>query len=255
MQTIVADRKPFVTPDKPQTREMAAQIEPARPIALPDSTALTTRELEDRRIIHRNDSARVQADAFRELRTRLLAQAGEHNFVTLVAPVGRGCGGSFVARNLAAAFAFDDSKSALLVDCDALHPSQHTALRVDTANGGLIDYLDGRQADLSGILYPTGVPRLQLLPGGSPREITGEAFSSLRMRAMVDSLHGRYPDRYLILDGPPVLGSPDARILSELADQVVLVAGYGKVTAEQIDKAVASFAAEKLAGVVFNHIP
>ena len=249
-------RETHVTTENQRLQDLHPQPAQARAVAkLPDAMALTTRELEDRRIIHRNDSARVQADAFRELRTRLLALGGERNFITLVVPIGHGCGGSFVARNLAAAFAFDDSKSALLMDCDALHPSQHTALRVDVANGGLIDFLDERQSELSRVLYATGIPRLQLLPCGSVREITGEAFSSQRMRFMIESLHDRYPDRYLVLDGPPVLGSPDARILSGLVDLVVLVAGYGKTTPEQIEKAVASFPPEKLAGVVFNDIP
>lgn len=228
----------------------------ARSLALPDEPkALTPRELEEQRLIHRNDSVREQADAFRELRTRLLASGGETNFVTLVVPIVHGCGGSFVARNLAAAFAFDDSKTALLVDCDALRPSQHVALRVDANQGGLMDYLDERQTDIAQILYRTGVPRLRLIPGGSQRETSGEAFSSFRMRAMVDSLRSRYPDRYLVLDGPPVLGSPDARILSGLADQVVLVAGYGKVTPQQIEKAVASFQPGQVAGIVFNQTP
>lgn len=249
-------RETFVITDNQRLQDIQSRLAQAHSVALlPDSGALTTRELEDRRIIHRNDSTRLQADAFRELRTRLLALGGDRNFITLVVPVGQGCGGSFVARNLAAAFAFDDSKSALLMDCDALHPSQHTAFRVDVANGGLIDYLDERQTDLSRVLYATGVPRLQLVPGGSVREITGEAFSSQRMRVVIDSLHSRYPDRYLVLDGPPVLGSPDARILSGLVDLVVLVAGYGKTTPGQIDKAVASFPPEKLAGVVFNDVP
>jgi Mrp family chromosome partitioning ATPase len=75
------------------------------------------------------------------------------------------------------------------------------------------------------------------------------------MRALVDSLRSRYPDRYLILDSPSVLGSPDARILSELADMVVLVAGYGKVVPDNVEKAVASFPADKVVGVVFNHLP
>ena len=54
---------------------------------------------------------------------------------------------------------------------------------------------------------------------------------------------------------PLVLGSPDARILSELADLVVLVAGYGKVTPDKLEKAIGSFPADKVAGVVFNEIP
>ena len=80
--------------------------------------ALTTRQLEERRLIHRHESARAQADAFREIRTRLLALGGEQNFVTLVTSVSPGSGGSFVARNLAAAFAFDEAKTALLIDCN-----------------------------------------------------------------------------------------------------------------------------------------
>ncbi len=251
-----ASLEPIVTPDNDRSQSVPNRTDSTRSLALLDEPkALTPRELEDRRVIHRNDSVREQADAFRELRTRLLALGGERNFVTLVAPITHGSGGSFVARNLAAAFAFDDSKTSLLVDCDALHPSQDQALRVDASAGGLMDYLDDGQIDVARILYRTGVPRLRLMPSGSQRERTGEAFSSFRMRAMIDSLRSRYPDRYLILDSPSVLGSPDARILSELADLVVLVAGYGKSTPENIEKAVASFPPEKVAGVVFNHIP
>ncbi len=230
--------------------------ETSRSIALAtESQALTPRQLEDRQLIHRNDSARAQADAFRELRTSLLSLGGNQNFVTLVVPVDHGCGGSFVARNLAAAFAFDDSKTALLVDCDVLHPAQHNALRVEANEGGLMDYLDDPKMALERVLYRTGIPRLRLIPSGRVRETTGEAFTSFRMRTLVDSLRSRYPDRYLILDSPSALGSPDARILSDLADFVVLVAGYGRVTLEAIDKAAANFAPEKLAGVVFNHRP
>jgi Mrp family chromosome partitioning ATPase len=248
--------EPTVNQDTERSQGVLRRVDAARSLALLDEPkALTTRELEDRRVIHRNDSVREQADAFRELRTRLLAAGGERNFVTLVAPVSHGCGGSFVARNLAAAFAFDDTKTSLLIDCDVLHPSQHTALRVDTSSGGLMDYLEDSSIDVANILYRTGVPRLRLIPSGRQRETTGESFSSFRMRAMIDSVRSRYPDRYLILDSPSVLGSPDARILSELADMVVLVAGYGLVTPEKIEAALASFPPEKIAGVVFNHLP
>lgn len=244
------------SPERDSPDSIAFQPEEARSIArVAEPPALSPRHLEDRRLIHRNDSVRAQADAFRELRTRLLALGGDRSFITLVAPVSHGCGGSFVARNLAAAFAFDESKTSLLIDCDARHPAQHAALGVDAHGGGLMDYLDDPSVDIARILYPTGVPRLRLIPSGRPREVAGECFTSFRMRAMVDSLRGRYDDRYLILDGPPVQGSPDARILSDLADFVVLVAGYGRVTMEAVEKAVATFPSEKLAGVVFNNGP
>lgn len=247
---------PGLTPSDDSSPTMARRTDAARSIArVTETTVLSPRTLEERRLIHRNDAVRAQADAFRELRTRLLALGGEHNFITLVAPVGHGCGGSFVARNLAAAFAFDEAKTALLLDCDARHPAQHSALGVDCGNGGLIDYLENPSIDVSQVLYRTGVPRLRLIPSGSQRETTGEHFTSFRMRAMIDSLRSRYADRYLIIDAPSVTGSPDARMLADLADLVVLVAGYGRVTQQGIDKAVANFDPEKFAGVVFNHRP
>ena len=75
------------------------------------------------------------------------------------------------------------------------------------------------------------------------------------MRAVLDSLRCRYPDRYLFLDGPAIKGSPDARILSELADFVVLVAGYGRDTPAAIAQAAAAFDPNRFAGVVFNQLP
>lgn len=219
-----------------------------------DSTALTPVQLEDRAIIpYTGGGDWAQVDTFRELRTRLLATSGE-NFVTLVAPVSVGCGGSFVARNLAVAFTFDQAKTALLVDCNLRHPSQHASMQVDSANGGLIDYLENVDCDVSNVLYETGVPRLRLLPAGRSRygEGVSEYFMSFRMRLLLDSLKSRYSDRYIVLDSPPVLGAPDARILADLADVVILVAGYGRNTVADVATAAANFEPKKFAGVVFN---
>lgn len=215
------------------------------------SHALTPSQLRDRSIIFRTDVARPEVDAFRDLRTKLLA-AAEGNFITLVAPVSRGCGGSFVARNLAAAMAFDDNRTSLLVDCDLRDPSQDATMRIDTPAGGLTDYLDNPEQDLAKVLYDTGVPRVRLLPAGRQRETGAEYFSTFRMRVLLDSLRSRYSDRYLFLDSPPVIGSPDARILADLADVVVLVAGYARDTPATIAQAAANFDPHKFAGVIFN---
>lgn len=216
---------------------------------------LSRRMLEDRRLIHPEQSARTQVDAFREIRTRLLALGGERNFITMVAPISPCSGGSFVARNLAAAFAFDEAKTALLIDCNLRNPSQHTALGVDAKRPGLIDYLEHPQIGIEKILHHTGIPRLRLIPNGRKREMSSEYFSSFGMQSLLDSLHGRYADRYIFLDGPAVKGSPDARILSELADFVVLVTGSGRDNPSLIRKHVADFDPRKLAGVVVNQLP
>lgn len=235
--------------------QLAQRSMASRSIArMVEQNALTSRQLDEQRLVHRDDSARVQADAFREIRTRLLALGGDQNFVTMVVPVSSGSGGSFVARNLAAAFAFDEAKTALLIDCNPRHPAQHKAFGIQ-AEPGLIDYLDHPALGVEPIIHHTGVPRLRLIPAGKPRELSGEYFSSFRMRAVLDSLRCRYPDRYLFLDGPATKGSPDARILSDLADFIILVAGYGRDTPATIAQAAANFDPNRFAGVVFNELP
>ncbi|MEO7068170.1 MAG: polysaccharide biosynthesis protein [Rhodanobacter sp.] len=235
---------------------LSRQTSLSRSIALmTEPSALAVRELGERRLIHRDPSVREQSDAFREIRTRLLELGGASNFVTLVVAVSPQCGGSFVARNLAAAFALDEAKTGLLIDCNLRYPEQHNALGVDVSAGGLIDFLEHPSPGIKPMIYHTGIPRLRLIPAGKARENVSEYFSSFRMRAVIDSLRCRYADRYIVLDGPVIAGSPDARILSDLADFVVVVAGYGRNTAKAIDQAVANFDPAKLAGVVLNNAP
>ena len=237
-------------PEEARMEALAARV-PGRTIArMAEPEVLAPRQLDERRLVHR-DGGREQADAFREIRTRLLALGGSGNFVTMVAAVSSGGGGSFVARNLAAAFAFDEAKTALLIDCNVRHPAQHQALGT-VASPGLIDYLERPATGIEAVFRATGIPRLRMIPAGHQREMSSEHFSSFRMRAVIDSLRCRYPDRYLFLDGPAIRGAPDARILSDLADFVVVVAGYGRDTPAAVTQAVAGFEPGKVAGVVFN---
>ena len=215
----------------------------------------TTADLAARGIVHQGAADQRQTDAFRDLRTQLLAHGLGRNFITLVAPVTPDCGGSFVSMNLAAAFAFDEAKTALLIDCDLRNPILHERLDVTADNGGLTDLLDDAAVNVERIIYSTGIPRLRLIPAGRRREASAEYFTSYRMRGLVDSLRSRYPDRYVIMGAPPVSRSPDARILSELADTALIVAGYGCATTGAIRDAISVLEPARLAGVVFNKAP
>jgi Mrp family chromosome partitioning ATPase len=212
-------------------------------------------EKDARGIIRHDMAERRQAEVFRDLRTQLLSRAQGRNFITLVAPVSHSSGASFVSANLAAAFAFGESKTALLIDCNLRKPVLHEHLGVRPEHGGLTDFLDHPAIGIDKIIYPTGVARLRLIPAGQRRESSGEYFTSFRMRGLVDLLRSRYPDRYLILDAPAIRTSPDARILAELADIAVVVAGYAVDTTAAIKEAVAVLEPGTLAGVVFNGVP
>ncbi len=197
-----------------------------------------------------------QLDSFRQLRTNLQAMAtaqGLTHFTTLVVPISSGAGASFIARNLAAAITLQEDRTAVLVDCHMRRPSQHIALGIPESVLGLFDYLEQAEWTGDGLVRPTGVPSLHVIPAGRPRLVPREYFSSHRMRGLLTSL--RHEPCDIVLDGPPTTGSPDARILSELADFIVIVTGYGRDTAQAITQAAAMFEPSKFAGVVFNERP
>ena len=194
-----------------------------------------------------------QVDGFREMRTRLQAMAngaGLRYFTTLVVPIASGSGASFVARNLAAAFTLQDNQMAVLLDCNLRHPTQHLSLGARADDGGLFDFLEQPHAAIDTLVRPTAIPGLHFIPAGNPPSRPREHFSSAGMRMLMSAL--RQEACYVFLDGPPTQGAPDARILADLADFVILVLSYGSATTEDIAKTAAMFDPAKFAGVVFN---
>src|SRR5205807_2080149 len=112
----------------PWTALVGQQIEPPETIsrmAESEHKLLSAEELWVRGIIHPQQTQEPAVQVFRELRTKISQQSQGQNAVILVAAVSRGNGASFIARNLAAAFAFDSAKTALLVDCNLRNPSVH----------------------------------------------------------------------------------------------------------------------------------
>lgn len=216
---------------------------------------LDSRALDLRRIVRHDMQDARPADAFRDLRTQLLARTDSRVEVILVAPVGRGSGGSYVALNLAAAFAFDETRQVVLVDCNLRQPCLHQRLDVEPRQGGLVDYLEGRVDNLAQVLYASGLARLTLLPVGTRREASGDLLGHARMRGLIDSLRSVADKVTVILDAPAANVTPDARILAEMTDCCVLVAGYGRDTPAAVQSASAVLNPQRLAGVVFNRVP
>lgn len=194
------------------------------------------------------------ANAYRELRTRLLQKLSGRNAVVMVTSAAVDRGASFVSANLAVALSLDESKTSLLVDCDLRDPYLNRLIN-GARGSGLTDYLQGRDIGVDQIIYPVGIPRMRLLPSGSLNRASAEFFTSVRMRALMDDVTRRYPDRYVILNAPAIADSADAQILLELCDYVLLVVPYGRLTPAQVMKAAKAVGEQKLLGVIFNDEP
>ncbi|MDX1754877.1 MAG: polysaccharide biosynthesis protein [Marinobacter sp.] len=220
-------------------------------VRMKEPRTFTNDDLDERRIIYPESVNRKLVNHFRNLRTKLIEISAGNNFTLVVTGAAEGAGSSFVALNLAAAFAFDQSKTALVIDCNLREPSLHSTLDI-MPEMGLTDFLDEPDYDIARILYPTGIPRLRLIPAGSRRETPAEFFTSFRMKQFLQAVRRRYPDRFIILDTAPISDSPDARILSELCDYTMLVVPHGRLTPISIEQAVTSFSEDKFVGAVIN---
>jgi len=211
-------------------------------------------DLGEAKIIYQDMEDAKVVDAFRHMRTHILQNAGSSNCVVLVTSVVPDGGASFVALNLSAAFAFDESKTALLVDCRLRDPKQDRFVGGEI-HYGLTDYLEDEDVGVSQIIHEGGLPRFRLIPAGRKSDASTEHMDSRRMRELVSHLKERYPDRYIILDAASPAESADAAVLAELADFVLLVVPYGKATESQIWSAAKAIDEQKFLGVIFNDEP
>jgi len=253
--TSIESRQQLATSGKGKFKNVDLLAKSAREIAeMKESNLLGHQFCDNNKIIYPDMQERNVANKFREIRTKMLALSEGQNFIAMVTSVGNDGGASFVALNLATAFAFEESKTSILIDCNLRHPSLHEMVALNHSKG-LTDYLEDTEIAIEEIIYPSGLPRMRMIPVGRKQESVAEYFTSVRMKKFLDNVHSRYMDRFILLDSPPIGESVDARILAELCDFVVLVVEYGKVTQSKLRAAVDNIGKDKLAGVVFNREP
>lgn len=234
---------------------VSSRISPTEAIAMMREPAIRgSAELVQDHIISQDMGENATVQAFRELRTRILQRTQGQNGIILVTSVTGDCGNTFVALNLGAAFAFDAGRTALLLDCNLKNSSLQNFFQEENPVG-ITDYLDHPEMDVASIIYPIGIERLRVIPAGSKRDIPTEYFTTQKARHLLEGIRQRYAERFVILDAPPMTESADTQILAELADYVLLVVPYGRVTGAQIDACIKSIDGRKFLGVVFNDEP
>ncbi len=222
-----------------------------------EAKLFSDRQLELLGIVHPRSKNRVLVDSMRQLRTKLYSLKEEGNFSVLVSSVTPQGGGSFVALNLAATIAFDKAKTSLLVDANVHDPVIQKLMKLigrDDSHG-LLEYLEHPELGIENIVSPSGIPRMRCIPMGSHSEISAEHFTSARYKQLMIDIKERYDNRFVVVDGPSMSTSADARILSDICDYTVLVLPYGGVTPGALDSIVDEIDERKLAGVVINDQP
>jgi protein-tyrosine kinase len=192
------------------------------------------------------------AEAFRFLRSKITRpHTGIPPRCILIASALKGEGKTFVACNLAATISQSVEEYVLLIDADLRNPRVHKAFGIRSGKEGLSTYLDGR-APLPELLRKTNLDKLTILPAGNSTRIPAELLASERMRSLIREVRDRYPDRYVIIDSPPLEMTPEASDIANEVDAVILVVRHGQSPREAVKAAAKRIQKEKLLGVVYN---
>jgi capsular exopolysaccharide synthesis family protein len=176
---------------------------------------------------------------------------GNDKQVILITSSITGEGKSTIASLLSRSMAFHQKKT-LLIDFDIRRPKLDTIFNVRRKNG-LIDIL---QLDLPVDSYvkETIIPNLLLITSGILRVSPAEIFNLEKIGNFFHSIKELYDN--IILDTPPVVPVSDPVLLSDFADNVLLVVKAGSTPKYTVKQAINMLHDVKveISGIVLNNM-
>ena len=181
----------------------------------------------DRALLARQDKDRAATESIRAIYSAMkINPATASGRVFLVTSTRPGEGKTFVATNLALAFA-QHAERVIVVDADLRLPNVGPSLGF-AGDGGVSRWFNG-ETTLDEAIVKDVAPGLDVLPVGLGCRNPTQVLNNPRFAEMLDELRRRY-DRVFI-DSPPVGAVSDALHLIPKADGVVYVVRFNVVSA------------------------
>jgi len=191
----------------------------------------------------------LENEQFRTLRSHLFLLRKERPLQTILisSPLPKE-GKSFIAANLAQAFAQQAEGQVFLIDSDLRSPQLHAQFGT-TSEPGLSDYLQGDIDEVEAI-QRAPLANLFFLPSGKSVTKPSELLGNGRLKNLL-TLVAPWFD-WIILDSPPVIPISDAKLLAESCDGVLMVVAAAGTPTESAQKACQEFRKNQVLGVVLN---
>lgn len=151
--------------------------------------------------------------------------------------------------------AANTGRRTLLVDCDVRKAIKYKKLNAE-ATTGLADYLlKDSGVMLDEFVYNTNIDNLAYVPCGEYSEKSTRILCSPKLADFVEAARDTYD--CVIFDFPALTIVPDAQILFQQVDGIVLLASLGETRKKQIKEAKLKIKpyADKYYGMIVNKIP
>ncbi len=192
----------------------------------------------------------VAAEKFRRLKTQLARDGENESQVILITSAAPEEGKSFIALNIALAFAGESSHETLLIDADLRRPTIGNRLHPEPAIG-LTEVLSGKTS-VDHAIYTLKNNRLKVLPAGEPTRESVELIASPSFRSLMANLRKRF--WRIVVDTPPAVPFTDADALAGCADGVLIVVRAGQTPKRQFEHAASLIKSAPILGVVLNDL-
>jgi capsular exopolysaccharide synthesis family protein len=172
------------------------------------------------------------ADSFRTTLTSILfsGRGGHRPHVLVLTSAIPQEGKTTVVCNLGISLA-EISQTVLLIDGDMRRSRLHSVFNLEN-DRGLSDLLLEKTAldaaKLEALCAPTSVPGLYVLPSGSSKRNASSLLHSARFPELLDLARARFDT--IIVDTPPMVNIPDARVVARFGDALILVVRSGVTT-------------------------
>jgi polysaccharide biosynthesis transport protein len=192
------------------------------------------------------------AEAVRNLRTSVvLSNIDRPPQVILCSSSLSGEGKTTTAIALAQNFA-GLGKSVLLIEGDIRRPVFSEYFNLADPRG-LLAALAG-DARFEEVVQPLETIGADILPGGNSHINAADIYSSDQFAVFMRDMRSRYD--IVIIDTPPVLLVPDARIIAQIADAILFTVRWDKTSRAQVREAVRQFeiAGHSISGLVLGQI-
>lgn len=140
----------------------------------------------------------------------------------------------------------------LLMDLDLRHPSVQREI-AEARQGGLIDYLTD-ELTIDDLILHDDASGLHLVTVNRTPSNPTTLLNSQRMHQLMQELRSRYD--WIIVDSPPYLGVSDSRVITQLADTMLLVVQWEKTSRDTLDDSAKLLRAQncQVAGAVITQV-